>query len=302
MKSDALSSVAATTLLTTAKPTALDDAQTRAAKAESKHLAGMQEALAKLRAMPSPKVSRKRMATEQATMLKRRLEMMKQMLIGASPELAKTLAAQIKAIAKELAGLAKVLASDGSKTSAPTISVSGTPEVSAHGASSTAESSAPAAAEASGAVETTVAATVADTATPTNTTDSTNNDQENAVSPGQREGLAAYAAQNTQSSRDSSASNSNDEQEKAADKDLKKALAEALALLRELIAMLKSKAAASKKANEDIREADAQVRDIERSMAQAGSSLGGDFDVAFADGGNIAAISTDTGGGVDVAV
>lgn len=268
MKSDALSGLSSGALLTSLKTASQEDPTSRAQKAEQKRLTDMQDAVAKLRAMPSARVSRKQMAAKQAETLKRRLEMLKQMLIGASPEMAKSIAAQIKSIAKELAGLAKLLSSNsGNSASSSKAGVSVTPDAGADG-----ESAAPAndASAAEPAATETVSAETAVPAPDTSNQADEEKEEKETASAKPHEGIAAYAAQNALASRDSQESK-NDDQEKGADKALKKALSEAMAVLRQVIAMLKSKSGASKKTTQDIRDADAQLRDMERSLSKADS-------------------------------
>lgn len=87
-----------------------------AATAESslaEQIAARQEALPSQSAISS---SPKQAALEKAAMLKRRLEMLKAMLLFASPEAAKSIASQLKGIAGELAALGKSLGGGASAT------------------------------------------------------------------------------------------------------------------------------------------------------------------------------------------
>lgn len=259
MKLDTRQALAPATPLTAKMPAAREDAGSRAQKAQSKQLAEMQEAVTKLRAMPSPRVSLKRAATERANMLKRRLDMMKQMLIGASPEMAKRIAAQIKSIAKELASIGKTLATGGGNTASTPGNASVTPAVS----NAAGEAQVPTGSEAVAGAATEVQAVESAGAAENTSKDGQHESGEN-LSASQRDGLAAYAAQSAQSSGDSQETKENDDQEKAANKELKKALSEAANALRQLIAMLRNKIGA---AHKDVQEAAAQLREIERNIA-----------------------------------
>lgn len=78
----------------------------------------MRDAVAKLRAMPPVSVSIKKAAAERVAMLRKILDLMKQMMIGATPAQARAMAAQLKAIASELASLARLLSEGGSAPAA----------------------------------------------------------------------------------------------------------------------------------------------------------------------------------------
>ncbi|MFZ2269660.1 MAG: hypothetical protein WAV95_18945 [Azonexus sp.] len=260
MKLDTRHPLASATPLTAPKPAAQEDASSRAQKAQSKQLADMQEALTKLRAMPSPRVSLKRAATERANMLKRRLDMMKQMLIGASPEMAKRIAAQIKSIAKELASIGKTLATGGGNTAPTPGNSSVTPAV----GNAAGEAQPPTDSEAAAGAAASEVQAVASADAAENTSNDGQHEGGESLSASQRDGLAAYAAQSAQSSGDSQGTKENDDQEKAADKALKKALSEAANALRQLIAMLRNKIGA---AHKEVQEAAAHLREIERNIA-----------------------------------
>ena len=190
-------------------------------------------------------------------MLKHRLDVMKQMLIGATPTQAKAIAAQIKAIASELAGMAKTLAEGGGASS--TANASATPQVTTGNEGSTSNGN----------------TEVAEQTPATSTSGATNQagtGHDDTLTASQRQGLAAYAAQNSSSTPDKPGARNDNNEEKSANEALKKALDEAKTSLQHLIAMLKNKTGNSKKAAHDIVDAEARLRDMERSMAQAGNA------------------------------
>lgn len=268
MKSATLSPLTTASALNSTPAPPHEDATSRAQKAQAKRLSDMQSAVAKLRAMPSSKASAKRVATERVNMLKRRLDMMKQMLIGASPEVAKAIAAQIRSIAKELAGIAKTMTdSSGGGGGSITSSSSGTAD--AANASATPQATAESASDATNSDAAAVGqAVVASTVGAIEKTGD-NEEKDDPLSADQRQGLAAYAAQTGQVSSDKQASQHEKDDDKAASKALKEALSEAMKTLRELIALLKSKTGKSKKAAEDIQETEARLNEIAASIAKA---------------------------------
>lgn len=71
------------------------------------------------------RTSPRQAALEKAAILKRRLEMLKAMLLFASPEAAKSIASQLKGIAGELAALGKSLGGGGATTATPSIALPG---------------------------------------------------------------------------------------------------------------------------------------------------------------------------------
>lgn len=259
MKTAPLASLTPAASLPATRPAAREETSSRAQKAEAKRLSDIQDALKQLRSMPSPRVSAKLAAAQRAAMLKHRLDAMKQMLIGASPAQAKAIAAQIKAIASELAGMAKTLAEGGSASStASTANASATPQVTTGDEGSASN----------GNME---VAEQTPAASPSGTTNQTDAEHDDTLTASQRQGLAAYAAQNSPSAQDKPGARNDNNEEKSANEALKKALDEAKNSLRQLIAMLKNKTGNSKKAAHDIADAEARLRDMERSMAQAGN-------------------------------
>lgn len=88
----------------------------------TKRLRDMQEGLHRLQAMPSPQETARQRASARVEMLKRQIEQLRSLLIGATPQMAKALVRQIASLAGELANIAKQLgggsASGGAASSA----------------------------------------------------------------------------------------------------------------------------------------------------------------------------------------
>ncbi|MBT2772761.1 hypothetical protein J7J47_11040 [Halomonas sp. ISL-60] len=123
----------------------------------TKRLKKQREALESLASLPTPKEASQQQATQKVGFLRQRIEMLKAMMAFASPEQLKNMAKELKSIARELAGAAKLLNSQGGGggagiTAIP--SVVSTPAVSSTAAASTAAPSTaaqPAVAQVSGA-------------------------------------------------------------------------------------------------------------------------------------------------------
>ncbi|MBT2787796.1 MULTISPECIES: hypothetical protein [unclassified Halomonas] len=123
----------------------------------TKRLKKQREALESLASLPTPKEASQQQATQKVGFLRQRIEMLKAMMAFASPEQLKNMAKELKSIARELAGAAKLLNSQGGGggagiTAIP--SVVSTPAVSSNAAAPTAEPSTaaqPAVAQANGA-------------------------------------------------------------------------------------------------------------------------------------------------------
>ncbi|MBS3669902.1 hypothetical protein [Vreelandella boliviensis] len=79
----------------------------------TKRLKKQQEALEKLASLPTPKEAAQQQATDKVGFLRQRIEMLKAMMAFASPEQLKNMAKELKSIARELAGAAKLLNSQG---------------------------------------------------------------------------------------------------------------------------------------------------------------------------------------------
>lgn len=233
-----------------------------AQKAQAKRLGDMQNALVQLRAMPSAKGSAKQAASERAAMLKQQLDLMKQMMIGVAPAQARGMAAQLKAIARELAALAKTLSGEGGTGTAPAMATVGA-----------GESATPAIA-ATGSAERTESARSDEEQAAAKTTKGADEAGNTDIAPpaaGSAPGIAAYTAQDALKARGTTNGSAGNGPESAVDSSLRKALAEAGMALRVCLALLKSKLGASRKDAKDIKDAEAQLKDMERSMAKAES-------------------------------
>lgn len=112
-----------------------------AARAEddpfTKRLKKQQEALESLASLPTPKEASQQQATDKVGFLRQRIEMLKAMMAFASPEQLKNMAKELKSIARELAGAAKLLNSQGGGSAGMTAipSVVSTPAVGSAAAS-----------------------------------------------------------------------------------------------------------------------------------------------------------------------
>lgn len=78
----------------------------------AKRIKKQQEAFKSLASLPSPKESSQQRAAEKVGFLRQRIEMLKAMMAYASPEQLKNMAKELKSIAGQLAGAAKLLGSD----------------------------------------------------------------------------------------------------------------------------------------------------------------------------------------------
>lgn len=79
----------------------------------TKRLKKQQEALESLASLPTPKEASQQQATDKVGFLRQRIEMLKAMMAFASPEQLKNMAKELKSIARELAGAAKLLNNQG---------------------------------------------------------------------------------------------------------------------------------------------------------------------------------------------
>ncbi|MGP9768490.1 hypothetical protein ACT3UM_22485 [Halomonas sp. AOP13-D3-9] len=79
----------------------------------TKRLKKQQEALESLASLPTPKEASQQQASDKVGFLRQRIEMLKAMMAFASPEQLKNMAKELKSIARELAGAAKLLNSQG---------------------------------------------------------------------------------------------------------------------------------------------------------------------------------------------
>lgn len=117
----------------------------------TKRLKKQREALESLASLPTPKEAAQQQATDKVGFLRQRIEMLKAMMAFASPEQLKNMAKELKSIARELAGAAKLLNSQGGGGAGMTAipSVASTPAVASTAAPTTAAQ--PAVAQTSGA-------------------------------------------------------------------------------------------------------------------------------------------------------
>lgn len=259
---------------------------------QAQRLNDMQNALTKLRDMPSANVSAKQAASERAAMLKKRLDMMKQMMIWATPAQAKAMAAQLKDIAKELASMGVALSGGGSASAVTASSepvALGVADMSTILASSASPTPSPASAGTK-AKETGVAAS------DTGGSPAITHTHEIQAGRGHQT-VAAYAAQDTRNAKLPQSAASNNGVEKAANDSLKKALGEAIKSLRAVISMIKSKVGAS---NKDMKETEGKLAELWRSMARAEnqnaheSNLQGLLQGSVAQGSGLAEAATGT--------
>ncbi|WGI26157.1 hypothetical protein QEN58_03625 [Halomonas alkaliantarctica] len=79
----------------------------------TKRVKKQQEALESLASLPTPKEASQQQASDKVGFLRQRIEMLKAMMAFASPEQLKNMAKELKSIARELAGAAKLLNSQG---------------------------------------------------------------------------------------------------------------------------------------------------------------------------------------------
>lgn len=245
-----------------------------AIKSQVKRMNDMQDALAKLSAMPSANASAKQAASERVAMLKMLLDTMKQMMIGATPAQAKAMATQLKGIAQELASMGKMLSSGESSATAGMVSA--TVETENSGTDNTASSVASGQAAVSPATTEVEAKAAAD-------------DTGGSTAGHNQQAVTAYAAQHPQDAA------SNNGTEKAANDALKKALGEAIKALRAVISMVKSKVGTT---NKDIKAAESKLAELGRAMDSAENQNSGGLAVAT----DTVSASVDTTGGTYPAI
>ncbi len=97
----------------------------------TKRLKKQQEALEKLASLPTPKEAAQQQATDKVGFLRQRIEMLKAMMAFASPVQLKNLAKELKSIARELAGAAKLLNNQGGGGAGMTATPSSVPTTAA---------------------------------------------------------------------------------------------------------------------------------------------------------------------------
>lgn len=214
----------------------------------AKRLHDMQEGLRQLRSLPSAKESAKQQALAKVELLKRRMEQLRAMLIAATPEQAKALLRQIAGIAKELASMAKLLdGASGGATPSPSVSAGQTNATQPSGAGQSAGNDANAAAVA-------------------NTGDAAEHaDAETAEAPvGSGEESPEQTATAGESESDKRQTTSSD-----TDKRLRASLQEAAKRLKALIELLKAKL------RDGDRQEHGELRRAEKSMHELDDALNG---------------------------
>lgn len=193
------------------------------------------------------RTSPRQAALEKAAILKRRLEMLKAMLLFASPEAAKSIASQLKGIAGELAALGKSLGGGGATIATPSIALPGDETASA---------------------ATTATVNNEQTEMPAEQPDSTNAEQTS-------EAEIADDAAGEKSATDSA--QPGESTPKSDDGALRKVIADAKRLLKELILRTKAKLQeGDAQARRDLQAAEKRLADLD-SMTGAGlyTALGG---------------------------
>ena len=205
-------------------------------------------------------------AAQKAAVLKQRLDRLKAMMRFATPELAKSLARELKGIAKELASLGRAAGASGSGTTTSSAAPGGEVAVdpSAGSASPTEDATATAAADTGGSVDSANALQGR----------GVQNAEDDADAPGADravEGVGMRAG--------------------ADDKSLRELIQEARKLLKELIARVKSLARnGDAEARRDLRAAEGSVAELDRALDPGGipiAAIAADGDATPAVGGTI---------------
>lgn len=227
----------------------------------AKRLSAMQDGLRQLRDIPVPKATAKQGSMSKVAWLKKRLEMLKAMLLHASPEQAKALAQELKDIAKELQSVAKSLGGGGQGgSSVPAAADVATATTSGPGNSS---AEGPATADAAS------SAVVGEAA-----------DSESEPAQGKDEQVSSEADSTTSASGHMAESGQmeqggDDEDLRAALKDVKKLLKEVIGMVKAKLALAANEAKASreeKQAKLDVESAEKSLSYIENAVSQGGSN------------------------------
>jgi hypothetical protein len=227
----------------------------------AKRLSAMQDGLQQLQNILVPKATAKQGSMSKVAWLKKRLEMLKAMLLHASPEQAKALARELKGIAKELQSVAKSLGGGGQ----------GGSSVPAAGDVATATTSGPGNPSAEG-------LTTADAASSAVVGDAS--DSESAPAQGTDDKLPSEADSTTSASGHMTESGQmrqggDDEDLRAALKDVKKLLKEVIGMVKAKLALAANEAKASreeKQAKLDVESAEKSLSYIENAVSQRGSN------------------------------
>jgi len=188
----------------------------------------------------------KQAALDKAAILKRRLEILKAMLLFASPEAAKSIARQLKGIAGELASLSKSVGASASGSAALAVPTAAPSDGEATGSVATVEAS----------VEEAVVQT---TISPPSTDSDTQQNDDGSNIVGEKSGdEATKAGESTQKSGDNA---------------LRKAVEDAKRLLKELILRVKAKLLeGDDEARRDLQAAENSLAELDRALAQETSA------------------------------
>jgi hypothetical protein len=214
--------------------------------------------------------SRQQASQQKVAALKQRLEMLKSLMRFATPEMARSLARQLKGIAKELASLGQTVGagSGGASSASATTTATSPPDADGTTAGTTAEASVDASVE-----------TVAPSPTATNEgvpADAPGQDAATSAGAGLRAGGFATAAKDEQTA-------------------LRNAIQDARKLLKELIARLKTLVRnGDAQARRDLQAAERGIAEIDRALDAGGNPMAS-FDV---DGSGTPTV----GGNIDVSV
>lgn len=252
-------------------------------QSDSKRIREMSKALARLRETFSTKAMIKQAASDRATMLKNLLVLMRRSLTGASPAEAKSIMAELKSIARELASLGTMVSGEAGEAAAKVAPVvnatedAGTNDAGGTdpAAVETIENSPDDAAAALSPDITDAGASAPRTnaANGTAATEATALRESGATSAAAtpqprrgRQAAAAYAAQDRQKAGSSRRASGGNSAEKEANESLRKALDAALKALRSVISALRHKLGA---ANNGLKEAESMAEALDRALAQA---------------------------------
>lgn len=240
------------------------DARSKASEDRfAKRMGEMQNAIKRLRAMPTPKQMAKQDSMNKVAALKKRLEMLKAMLLHASPAQSRALARELKAIAKELSSVAKGLGSGaqdagsgsaGGEVATDATNASGNPSAEVPAMAIAATDSASAGAAVSGA----------------------SNAPQVSDRQGKTEADSATSSTSSPATGRTTGQGGGDDDMRAALEDAKKLLKEAIGLLKAKQALAAHEARASKEEKQaklDLGSAEKSLAEIDQSMFQSGSKL-----------------------------
>ena len=190
----------------------------------------------------------KQAALDKAAILKRRLEMLKAMLLFASPEEAKSIARQLKGIASELASLGKNVG--GNSSASATLAVPGTTSAASETTSATASAEA--------ATDEAAAPTAADPASASSDAQQSDAASDDDVAGKKTGDASAKSGESTPKSDDNA---------------LRKAIDEAKHLLKQVILSVKAKLKeGEEEARRDLQTAENSLVELDRALAQETSA------------------------------